>query len=415
MTTPRRVAITGVGVIAPIGVGKDAFWDGLAAGRSGVRTITRFDASAFPTQIAAEVDGFDPTQFMPAKLSRRMDKTSLFGLCAAKMAVADASLDFSTHVDRSRAAVMYGTNLGHFDYDFVVAQWEPDGPSWKGATIESGLNLFPEACAGHISTEFALTGPSLIFASACSASLDAIGHGFRAIRDGELDAVIAGGSQAPISPPSVGAFCMVKGMSTRNDAPGAASRPFDKDRDGFVMGEGGAIIVMESLESAEARGARVYAEVLGYAATCDAYHITNPRPDGAEAARAVSLAIHHAGIDPSEIDYVNAHGTSTPLNDKTETLILRTVLGDHARRVPVSATKSMIGHLLGGAGAAELIAALLAIEHQTIPPTINYTTPDPECDLDYVPNVARPARVRTVLKNSFGFGGKNSALVVRAL
>jgi 3-oxoacyl-[acyl-carrier-protein] synthase II len=409
------VVISGVGVVSPIGIGKDAFWEGLASGRSAVRTITRFDASPFATRIAAEVDGFDPLLYAPPKVVKRMDRTAQFAVAAAKMAVVDASLDLA-QTDRDRTGVFYGTNLGHYDYTFILAQHARDeSGEWVGATLESGMGQFPEAAGGWVSTVLDLRGPSFIYASACSASLDSIGHAFRAISYGELDAALAGGSQAPISASSVSAFSMVRGMSRRNDDPASASRPFDKDRDGFVMGEGGGMVVLETLDAARLRGAPIYAEVLGYGATCDAYHITNPRPDGRDASRAVALAIQDAGIAPEEIDYVNAHGTSTPLNDKTETLVLKTVLGEHARRVPISAVKSMFGHLLGGAGCVELIAALLAMQHQVIPATINYHTPDPECDLDYVPNAARPARIRTVLKNSFGFGGKNSAMVVRAV
>ncbi len=412
----KRAVITGLGVVAPNGIGRDAFWEAVRDGRSGIRTITRFDPAQFPTRIAGQVEDFRPTDFMTAKRAKHMDRTSHYGVAAARMAADDAGLDIST-IDIDRMGVMFGTTLGVYDYDFILANHAlyEGGRAWDGTDPSVGLMAFPEACASQISIELGIYGPSLTFAETCSSALDSIGHAYKAIRYGELDVVIAGGSQAPISQPLLSGFAMLRSMSTRNEDPAAASRPFDKERDGFVMGEGAGILVVEEFEHALARGAYVYAEVIGYAATCDAYHMTNPKPDGRDAARAVRLAIQDAGIDPTEIDYVNAHGTSTPLNDKTETKVLKDTLGEHARRVPISSVKSMIGHLIGAAGGVEVVATCMAMKHQILPPTINLTNPDPECDLDYVPNVARPAKIRTVLKNSFGFGGKNSAVLLRSL
>ena len=412
---PRRAVITGLGVVAPNGVGRDAFWEALAAGKSGIRPITRFDPAPFPTRIAGQIDDFHPTDFITAKRAKHMDRTSHYGVSAARMAADDASLDVSKE-DVDRIGVMFGTTLGVYDYDFILANHTmyEGGRTWDGTDPRVGLMAFPEACASQISMELGIYGPSLTFAETCSSALDSLGHAYKAIRYGELDVVFAGGAQAPISQPLVSAFCMLRGMSTQNDEPTTASRPFDKERDGFVMGEGAGILVIEEMEHALRRGVRIYGEIIGYAATCDAYHMTNPRPDGRDAARAVRLAIKDAGIDPTEIDYVNAHGTSTPLNDKTETKVLKDTLGDHANTIPVSSVKSMIGHLIGASASVEVVASCLALEHQVLPPTINLHNPDPECDLDYVPNTARPAKIRTILKNSFGFGGKNSALILRA-
>lgn len=411
MPTPRRVVITGLGVIAPNGVGKDAYWEALRAGRSGIKPIMRFDVSELPTRFAGQLNGFNPTDHLDFKRAKRMDRTSHLAVCAAKMAVDDAHLDLETE-DRGRIGVMVGTSLaGHA---FILEQhdaWRDKGP--MKINPFTAIASFPDACTSQISIELGLHGPSFSIGTACSSALDAVGYAFNAIRKRELDIILMGGAEAPVFPPILSAFCMLRALSTRNDEPLRASRPFDRERDGFVLGEGAGILVVEDLEHAEKRGAHIYAEILGFGMTCDAYHMTAPEPSGKEAARAIRLALKDAGVAPEGIDYINAHGTSTPLNDKNETHVIKQVFGEHARHVPISATKSMIGHLIGAAGAVELIAALLAMEHQTIPPTINYETPDPDCDLDYVPNVARPARLRTVLKNSFGFGGKNSALVVR--
>jgi len=410
MTHPRRVVITGLGVIAPNGVGKDAFWSALRQGTSGVKPITRFDASALPTRFAGQLNGFNPADHLDFKRAKRMDRTSHLAVCAAKMAVDDARLTLDEE-DRGRIGVMVGTSLaGH---GFILEQhdtWRDKGP--MKINPFTAIASFPDACTSQISIELGLHGPSFSIGTACSSALDAVGYAFNAIRKRELDIILMGGAEAPIFPPILSAFCVLRALSTRNDAPEQASRPFDRGRDGFVLGEGAGILVVEDLEHAQHRGAHIYAEILGFGMTCDAYHMTAPEPSGREAVRALRLALHDAGVAPTEIDYINAHGTSTPLNDKNETQVIKQVFGEAAYRVPISATKSMIGHLIGAAGSVELVATLLAMEHQMIPPTINYDAPDPDCDLDYVPNTARPARIRTALKNSFGFGGKNSALIV---
>ncbi|MBI4356247.1 MAG: beta-ketoacyl-ACP synthase II [Candidatus Omnitrophica bacterium] len=410
---PRRVVITGVGVIAPNGIGKEAFWDALAHGRSGIRRIEpeKFDASLFPTQFAGHLDGFDPTKWLDFKRAKRMERTSHLAVCAAKMAVQDAGLDVSKE-DSSRIGVIVGTAMA--GQEFLVREhyrYMERGP--MKINPFTAIASFPDAPSSNISIELGVHGPSFSMATACSSASDAVGYAFNAIRKGDLDMFIMGGAEAAVFPESMAAFCMLRALSTRNDAPEKASRPFDKLRDGFVLGEGAGILVLESLDHAKKRGVHIYAELLGFGMTCDAYHMTQPEPTGKEAARALQQALQDAKVSPDEIDYINAHGTSTPLNDKNETAVIKQVFGQRAYKIPISATKSMIGHLIGAAGSVELIASLLAIEHQVIPPTINYEVPDPECDLDYVPNQARPAKIRTVLKNSFGFGGKNSALVVR--
>ncbi|OGX28652.1 MAG: beta-ketoacyl-[acyl-carrier-protein] synthase II [Omnitrophica WOR_2 bacterium RIFCSPHIGHO2_02_FULL_67_20] len=409
--TSNRVAITGLGVISAIGAGKEAFWDSLKAGRSGIKRVSKFDPTPYPTQFAAQLNGFDFSPFIDPKWSRRMDLTSQMAVAAAKMAVKDAALDLDQE-DRERIGVVVGTAMaGHA---FILEQhdvYKEKGP--MRINPFTALTVFPDAPASFISIELRLHGPSFSLATACSSALDAVGYAFNAIRKKELDVILMGGAEATVFPQAFSAFCMLRAMSQRNDDPERASRPFDKERDGFVLGEGAGMLVLEDLEHARKRGAHIYAEIVGFGMTCDAYHMTAPEPSGRQAARAINIALKDAGIKPADIDYINAHGTSTPLNDKTETFIIKQVFGRHAYHVPVSATKSMIGHLIGAAGAVELIATTLALEHQVIPPTINYEIPDPECDLDYVPNVARKATIDFALKNSFGFGGKNSALVVK--
>jgi len=411
MAAPKRVAITGLGVITAIGAGKDAFWEALRSGRCGIRKVDKFDASPYPTQIAAQLNGFDFSPYIDSKWSRRMDLTSQMAVAAAKMAVKDAGIDLDQE-DRERIGVVVGTAMaGHA---FILEQadvFKQKGP--MKINPFTALTVFPDAPASFISIELGLYGPSFSLATACSSALDAVGYAFNAIRHGELDVILMGGAEATIFPQAFSAFCMLRAMSQRNDDPERASRPFDKERDGFVLGEGAGMLVLEDLERAKHRGAHIYAEISGFGMTCDAYHMTAPEPSGRQATRAIQIALKDAGVKPTDIDYINAHGTSTPLNDKTETLVIKQVFGQHAYKVPVSATKSMIGHLIGAAGAVELIATTLALEHQVIPPTINYEIPDPDCDLDYVPNVARKATIDVALKNSFGFGGKNSALVVR--
>ena len=406
----RRVVITGLGVIAPNGVGKRAFWDALKNGSSGIRRITRFDPAPFPTQFAGEVD-FDPTKFITVKQMRRMDRTSHLAVSAAKMALEDANLNIKDE-DPERIGVVVGTAMaGH---GMILEQHDAfikKGPM-KIDTF-TAIASFPDAPSSQISIELGIKGPSFSIATACSSASDAIGYAFNAIRNKELDIIIMGGADTPMFPPILAAFCVLRALSKRNDAPEKASRPFDKTRDGFVLGEGAGILILEDLEHALKRKAHIYGEILGFGMTCDAYHMTKPEPSAIQAIRALKSALKDASISPEEVDYVNAHGTSTPLNDKNETIILKEVFGLHARKLAVSSIKSMIGHLIGAAGSVELIGALMALEEGIIPPTINYDTPDPDCDLDYVPNQARQADVNVILKNSFGFGGKNSALMVR--
>lgn len=406
----RRVVITGLGVIAPNGVGKRAFWDALKEGRSGIRRIERFDPSPFPTQFAGEAD-FDPTKFISFKQMKRMDRTSHLAVSAAKMAVEDANLEVEKE-NKERIGVMIGTAMaGHGMILEQHSAFLNKGPMKINAF--TAIASFPDAPSSQISIELGIKGPSFSIATACSSASDAIGYAFNAIRNKELDIIIMGGADTPLFPPILSAFCVLRALSKRNDAPEEASRPFDKTRDGFVLGEGSGILILEGLEHALKRKAHIYGEILGFGMSCDAYHMTKPEPTGAQAIRALRLALTDAEIKPEDIEYVNAHGTSTPLNDKNETFIIKEVLGKHAHKIPVSSIKSMIGHLIGAAGSVELIGALMALEEGIIPPTINYRTPDPDCDLDYVPNKSRQKDVKMILKNSFGFGGKNSAIVVR--
>ena len=409
--TSNRVAITGLGVITAIGAGKDEFWNSLRTGRCGIKRVHKFDPAPYPTQFAAQLNGFNFGTYIDAKWSRRMDLTSQLAVSAAKMAVSDAAIDLDKE-DRERIGVVVGTAMA--GQAFILEQhdvYKDKGP--MKINPFTALTVFPDAPASFISIELGLYGPSFSLATACSSALDAVGYAFNAIRKRELDIILMGGAEATIFPQAFSAFCMLRAMSQRNEHPEHASRPFDKNRDGFVLGEGAGMLVLEDLEHAKRRGAHIYAEILGFGMTCDAYHMTAPEPSGRQATRAIQIAIQDAEIQPADIDYINAHGTSTLLNDKTETLVIKNVFGRHAYTVPISATKSMIGHLIGAAGAVELIATTLALEHQILPPTINYETPDPECDLDYVPNVSRRATIDYALKNSFGFGGKNSALVIK--
>ena len=411
----RRVVITGMGVVTPIGTGVSQFWEGLVSGRCGIRQVTRFDASGYDTTIAAEVPDFDPSQFMDRKEAKRMDRYAQFGIAAAQLALKDAELsgDGPTRgFDGERAGVAFGTGIGGMEtYDQQFRVLLEKGPSRVSPFFIP--MLISNMAAGGIAILFGLKGPNVTLTTACAASAHAIGYAFRTIERGDADIMIAGGSEAPIVPMAFAGFTSMKAMSTRNCDPARAVRPFDLERDGFVMGEGGGVVVLESLEHALRRGARILGELAGFGESADAYHITAPAPDGEGAVLAMSRALEDAGMVPADIDYVNAHGTSTPLNDKIETAAIKTVFGRHAKHLAVSSTKSMTGHLLGAAGAVEFIATVLTVFHQVIPPTINYEHPDPECDLDYVPNVARRAEVRAAITNSFGFGGQNACLVVR--
>ncbi|MCL4474080.1 MAG: beta-ketoacyl-ACP synthase II [Actinobacteria bacterium] len=408
----RRVAITGIGVVSPVGIGKEEYWQSLTAGRSGVDVITHFDATDFRVRIAAEVKGFDPLAYIDKKSVRRMDRFAQFAVAAAKMAVEDSGLDIASDPERIGAVVASGIGgLGTFEKEHEVLLT-------KGPDRISPLFIPMEIAnmgAAQVSIMLGTKGPLSTTSTACSAAGNAIGDAFEIIKRGAADAMLAGGSEATITPVGIAAFASARTLSVRNDDPQRASRPFDRDRDGFVMGEGSAIIILEEMERAQARGARIYAEICGYGMSSDAYHITAPEGSGANQARAVTAALDEAGIQPSEVDYINAHGTSTPLGDEIETRVIKIALGEHARSVAISSTKSMIGHCLGASGALEAAATILTMDRGVIPPTINLDNPCPECDLDYVPGQAREKQVNVAASNSFGFGGHNVTLVFRAL
>ena len=406
----RRVAVTGLGIITPIGIGVDGLRAGLRAGRSAVGTITDFDTSHFVTHIAAQVKDFDPVPYLDGKKLKRLDKFSQFAVAASKMAVADGALDLRLE-DRDRIGVCLGTALGGVgfaeeQYPAFIAQ----GP--RGVNPMLALSVFNGAGSCNIAIELGITGPATANGDSCAASPIAIGRGVDLIRDGSADVMLAGGSEAPLSPLCYGAFAIIRAMSQRNDDPQTASRPFDKDRDGFVMAEGAAMLLLEEWDHAEARGARIYGEILSHACTNDASHMTQPRPDGVQAARCMSLALSRAGLAPSDIGYVNAHGSSTPLNDSTETSAMKQVFGERASTLPISGTKGFHGHALGATGAWEAAISLLCLHDNWLPPTLNLTNPDPACDLNYLPGTeGRTASVDYVLSNSFGFGGINACLV----
>lgn len=407
----RRVVITGLGVLSSIGFGKDAFWQSLRSGTSGVSSIEAFDTTEFTTQFAGEIKTFDPSQYIEFKRLKRMDRTSQFAVACAKMAVEDAGLNFENGDARAKTGVIIGTAMAGHGYILDQhTQLLEKGP--MRINPFTALASFPDACASNVSIELGVTGPSFSIATACSSASDAGGYAFEAIRSGAMDFLVMGGAEASIYPGILAAFCVARALSTRNDEPEKASRPFSRDRDGFVLGEGAGILVLEEYEHARKRGAHIYAEILGHGMTCDAYHMTAPDPEGVQASRAMQLAMQDARVEPEEIDYINAHGTSTSLNDKTETAIIKKVFGECAADIPISSTKSMIGHLIGAAGSVELIATILAMENGEAPPTINYSVKDPECDLDYVPNKARKVEIEIAMKNSFGFGGKNSILII---
>jgi len=407
----RRVVITGLGAVTPLGVSVEPFWQALVAGRSGVGPIRAFDASQYTTTFAAEVPDFDPLQFMELKDAKRMDRYCQFAVAASRMAIEDAGLDIG--VRSQRVGVIIGTGIGG------TWTWERQHQTLreKGPHRVSPFfipMLISDMASGQVSIMFGARGPNLAVVSACATGAHAIGEAYETIRRGDADAMIAGGSEAAVSPLGLAGFCSMKALSTRNHEPQRASRPFDAERDGLVMGEGAGVVVMEAQELARERGARRYCEVIGYGLTADAYHVTAPAPGGEGGARATAVAIHKAGIQPRDIDYINAHGTSTPLNDKLETEGIKACLGEAAYDVAISSTKSMTGHLLGAAGGVEAIVCALTIARGIIPPTINYEHPDPECDLDYVPNVAREAPVKVAMSNSFGFGGHNAVLIFSA-
>ncbi len=410
----RRVVITGLGTINPVGATVDATWKNLLSGTSGIGRVQRVDVSDLPSKIAGEVSDFEVTDYIPKRLARRMDRYAQFFWVAARDALADAGIAYEEDdPDAYRTGVVVGTGIGGVEsFEQEIDTLFHVGPH---RVSPYGIpKIIANIAGGQVSIDFNLYGPNTTAVTACAASANAIGDAGELIKRGAADVMLAGGADASITRFAMAGFAQARALSTNNDDPLGASRPFDADRDGFVMAEGGAALILEEREHALARGATLYAELVGYGMSADAYHITLPRPGGDGAARAMKAALDHARITPEDISVINAHGTSTPANDVTETLAIKTVFGDRAYRIPTSSTKSMTGHLLGGAGAVEAIASVLTIRDGTIPPTINYATPDPECDLDYVPNEAREAEVRYVMSNSFGFGGHNVALIFTA-
>jgi 3-oxoacyl-[acyl-carrier-protein] synthase II len=406
-----RVVITGLGAVTPVGNTAEEFWVSLTQGKSGIGPITRFDSTDFPTRIAGEVKGFDALKYVDKKDDRKLDLYLKYALACAVMAVEDAGLD-PAREDGDRFGVLVGSGIGGIstllDSHKVLLDKGPDRVSPFFIPM-----LIINMASGLISMRFGARGPNSSVVTACATGNHAIGDATRVIQRGEADVMIAGGAEAIIIPLTIAGFCQMKAMSTRNDEPTKASRPFDAERDGFVCGEGGGLVVLESLEHAVRRDARIYAEVVGYGMTGDAHHMTAPDPEGDGAARAMAAALRDAALEPPAVGYINAHGTSTPYNDKFETIAIKRVFGEHAKRLPVSSTKSMTGHLLGAAGGVEAIATALAIYHGVLPPTINYEKPDPDCDLDYVPNQARKQDVEVGLSNAFGFGGTNATLAFR--
>jgi 3-oxoacyl-[acyl-carrier-protein] synthase II len=407
----RRVVVTGVGLVSPLGIGTEANWEALCAGRSGIGSITHFDASQFSARIAGQIKGFDPLRFIDKKDVKKMDVFIQLAIAASQFAMDDAKLSIPAE-QATRYGVFIASGIGGFGTierehrAFLEGGPRRISPFFIPASI---INL----AAGQVSIRLGAKGPNSATCTACSASAHAIGDAYEIILRNDADVMIAGGSEAAITPMGVGGFAAMRALSTRNDEPERASRPFDKDRDGFVMGEGSGVIILEELGHAQKRGASIYAELVGYGMTAVAYHITAPSEDGDGGMRVMEMAVRSAGIRPDQVDYINAHGTSTPYNDKLETLAIKRLFGEHAYRLAISSTKSMTGHLLGAAGGVEAGITALAVKHQLLPPTINYDTPDPECDLDYVPNTKREAKVEYALSNSFGFGGTNGALLFK--
>lgn len=408
----NRVVITGMGAVTPVGNTLADTWANLLAGKSGVRTITRFPAEGMSSTIAGELDGLDPEPYFDKKTLRRMDRNQMYSLIAAQMAYDDAGLGQAS-LDLDRCGIIIGSGIGGIEtleeqHRILMER----GPGRISPFFVPMMII--DMSAGLAAMRFGFRGPNLATVSACASSAHALADAFRIVQRGEADLVMAGGSESAITPLSMAGFCAAKSLSTRNDEPQKASRPFDRDRDGFVMGEGSGILILESLESARARGARVYAEIVGAGMTCDAYHMTAPLPDGSGAAKAMQAALKDAGLQPADIDYINSHGTATVLGDIAETKAIKSVFGGHAYTLAVNSTKSMTGHLLGAAGAVEAIVTAKSIQEGRLHPTINLDVPDPECDLDYVPNVARECAIRCAVSNSFGFGGHNVSLVLTA-
>jgi 3-oxoacyl-[acyl-carrier-protein] synthase II len=409
----RRVVVTGVGLLSPVGIGTQENWDGLLAGRSGIATITRFDPTQFAARIAGEVKGFDPLKYFEKKDVKKMDVFIQYALVASQFAMDDAGLNITPQL-ADHVGVFIASGIGGFStierehHELIRGGPRRISPFFIPASI---INL----AAGQVSIRFGARGPNLATCTACTASAHAVGEAAEIIKRGDADVMIAGGSEASITPMGIGGFAAMRALSTRNDEPERASRPFDKDRDGFVCGEGSGILVLEELEFARARGAYIYAEIAGYGLSADAFHLTSQPEDANGAVRSMRMALRKAGVRPEEVDYINAHGTSTPINDPTETLAVKTTFGDHARRLVMSSTKSMTGHLLGAAGGLEAGITALAIRHQIAPPTINLDNADPACDLDYAANAKRPMKIECALSNSFGFGGTNGTVLMKKI
>ena len=414
-SSPRRVAVTGLGLVSPLAVGNAQNWEALLAGRNGVGPITRFDPSPFTCRIAAEVKNFDPSLFIDRKEIKKMDTFIHYAMGAAHFAMEDSGLPVNDQ-NRDRVAVIIGSGIGGLPLiektsrAFVESH---DNPKVISPFFITGL-IVNEA-AGNISIKYGMKGPNLATVTACTTGAHAVGEAYRKIQYGEADAAIAGGAESVMTPLAIGGFAVMRALSTRNDDPEHASRPFDRDRDGFVIGEGAGLVILEEMEAARKRGAPIYCELVGYGLSGDAFHIAAPSEDGDGPARVMRIALEDAGINPDEVDYINAHGTSTAAGDRIETMAVKMVFGEHARKLAVSSTKSMTGHLLGAAGGLESAICALAVRDQVMPPTTNYETPDPECDLDYVPNQARPGPIRYAISNSFGFGGTNGCLVFKQM
>jgi len=409
----KRVVITGLGAVSPVGTGAEKMWAAIAAGQSGIGPITLFDCGEYDSRIAGEIKDLDPLEYIDRKELKRMDRFVQFAVVAAHLAVRDSGLIIDANNDE-RTGVLIGSGIGGtWTWEANHRQLVEKGPH-RVSPFFIPL-MIGDMASGQVSIIFGAKGPNSNIATACATGTHAIGEAAEIIKRGDAEAMIAGGAEAAVSPMSVAGFCAIRALSTRNDDPVHASRPFDAQRDGFVISEGSGVVILESLESAQRRGARIYGEVVGYGMSADAYHMTASHPGGDGAARAMLAAMKDAGLRPEEIDYINAHGTSTAINDKSETLAVKQAFGELAYKVPVSSTKSMTGHLLGAAGGVEVIISLLAMKYGIIPPTINYEFPDPECDLDYVPNVARPKALTTVMSNSFGFGGHNATLILKKI
>lgn len=407
----RRVVITGLGIVSPNGIGKKEFWQANIAGKSGVDKATFFDVSNLESKIAAEVKNFDILEFIPKEVAKRTDRFVHLGLASARMAIDDSVLRIE-NVDKSRVGVIIGSGLGGalFHEAQMMAAYQ------KGVNRIHPLSvpcITPNAVSSHIAIQYGLLGHNMVISTACASGANGVGEAFRKIKNNDIDVCISGGTEAPLTQMTFGAYCALRVLSKRNDAPKQASRPFDKERDGFVLGEGAAMLILEELNHALKRNAHIYAEIIGYAATSGAYHMVMPEPKGRDAADTITKALQNAGIEPQDIDYINAHGTSTQANDKSETMAIKNVFKELAYKIPISSTKSMIGHTIGAAGAIEALVCALTIENNLIPPTINYEFKDPDCDLDYVPGEAREAKINIALSNSFGFGSCNVCLILK--